>query len=226
VRFSAELGRTYPLWAVTKLSLRRSRNSRTSSPPLANGVETPTSSGAEKGYKKKNHSLTALSLSLMPASPIAIERPQDNWAPVDDRNMGPSDTGPSNESPMDDRRSGQDPGNADYPRGSSVGVVSSPAKHDASYREKQVKVISFCTFCTAKRRLSFAWSSGNRQRLLVCFPMPLFLLLVLGCSFNFNRLSNLVFTFVYSRTKSMLVVCQSILDKKTCRAALVKLVAS
>jgi hypothetical protein len=94
----------------------------------------------------KRDKKTPSQFSPMTASPIAAERTQDNWAPVDDRNMGPSDTGPPNEPTMDDRRSGQDPGNADYPRGSSVGVVSSPVKHDGSYREKQIKVLNF-HFC-------------------------------------------------------------------------------
>jgi hypothetical protein len=82
----------------------------------------------------------------MAASPTALDerQTQDNWGPAGDHEMGPGvgDADPPNESSMDDRRSGPDPGNADYPRGSSVSGVSQSGGKEASYREKQVKVLS------------------------------------------------------------------------------------
>ncbi|KAF8973853.1 hypothetical protein BDZ97DRAFT_1777167 [Flammula alnicola] len=61
--------------------------------------------------------------------------PPDNWGPQEDQSMGPggnnqATTGAS--LPVDDRSTGQDPENPDYPRGSSV-------SENETFREKQVK---------------------------------------------------------------------------------------
>ncbi|KAF8167831.1 hypothetical protein B0H34DRAFT_683224 [Crassisporium funariophilum] len=72
------------------------------------------------------------------AAPNAVDDPSmqnDNWGPQDDQTMGPAGNGQpitGASLPVDDRGTGQDPENPDYPHGSSV-------SENEAFREKQVK---------------------------------------------------------------------------------------
>jgi hypothetical protein len=74
------------------------------------------------------------------AASNAIDDPSiqpDNWGPQDDQSMGPGGNGQlitGASLPVDDRSTGQDQENADYPHGSSVSDTE-------AFREKQVKVL-------------------------------------------------------------------------------------
>jgi len=80
------------------------------------------------------------------AAPSAADdssMPPDNWGPQDDQHIGPGGNGHSvagTSLPVDDRSTGQDPDNADYPRGSSV-------SDNETFREKQVKVLRLFPVC-------------------------------------------------------------------------------
>lgn len=61
----------------------------------------------------------------------------DNWGPQDDQSMGPGGNGQpiaGASLPVDDRSTGQDPENPEYPHSSSVSDTE-------AFREKQVKVL-------------------------------------------------------------------------------------
>uniref|UniRef100_A0A8H7Y7Y5 RRM domain-containing protein n=1 Tax=Psilocybe cubensis TaxID=181762 RepID=A0A8H7Y7Y5_PSICU len=72
------------------------------------------------------------------AAPNAVDDssiPPENWGPQDDQSTGPagnSQSATGTSLPVDDRSTGQDPENSDYPRGSSV-------PDNETFREKQVK---------------------------------------------------------------------------------------
>ncbi|PPQ67383.1 hypothetical protein CVT25_005962 [Psilocybe cyanescens] len=72
------------------------------------------------------------------AAPNAVDdssMPPENWGPQDDQSIGTGGNGQSATGaslPVDDRSTGQDPENPDYPRGSSV-------SENETFREKQVK---------------------------------------------------------------------------------------
>jgi hypothetical protein len=83
-----------------------------------------------------------LTFDLLPAmgASNAVDDPSmqsDNWGPQDDQSMGPGGNGQpitGASLPVDDRSTGQDPENVDYPHGSSVSDTE-------AFREKQVKVL-------------------------------------------------------------------------------------
>lgn len=78
----------------------------------------------------------------MAASPTAMDT-QDKWGPSDGQGdtMGPSGSADAENGVPLSADAGQSSENPDFTRGSSVGGVSGGSKGDASYREKQVKVL-------------------------------------------------------------------------------------
>ena len=78
----------------------------------------------------------------MAASPSAMDS-QDKWGPADDQDdtMVPSGNADAENGAPLPADAGQSSENPDFTRDSSVGGVSGGSKGDASYREKQVKVL-------------------------------------------------------------------------------------
>jgi hypothetical protein len=78
----------------------------------------------------------------MAASPTTVDS-QDKWGPADGQGdtMGPSGNADADNGAPLSADAGQGSENPDFTRGSSVGGVSGGSKGDASFREKQVKVL-------------------------------------------------------------------------------------
>jgi len=71
-------------------------------------------------------------------------QPPDNWPPQGDSSGPRGDTDALNgviSGSADDSRAGQPPQSKDYPRSSSADLSISGSKADATYREKQIKVL-------------------------------------------------------------------------------------
>jgi hypothetical protein len=166
----------------------------------------------------------------MAASPTAMES-QDKWSPTDGQGdtMGPSGSTEAENGASLPADAGQSSENPEFIRDSSVGGVSGGSKGDASYREKQVKVLRvysslvclngvchapwthFCIF-----RFAFHFSTGSRgwSRLL---------LLMLFYSYTrFPYISTGVYFLPSSRTRSMLAVFRNIHAKRTSKVVLEK----
>lgn len=114
----------------------------------------------------------------MAASPTAMDT-QEKWGPPDGQGgdtMGPDgSTDVANGAPND---AGQGSENPDFTRGSSVGGVSGGSKADASFREKQVKVLRVPS-CLS--RINGFWHAASTYFLCLSFSF-------------FYRLARLVLT--------------------------------
>jgi hypothetical protein len=97
----------------------------------------------------------------MAASPTVMDS-QDKWSPADGQGdtMGPSGGADAENGAPD---AGQGSENPDFTRGSSVGGVSGASKGDASYREKQVKVLR-----VSSSLVRMKWSLACAVDLFMC----------------------------------------------------------
>jgi hypothetical protein len=100
----------------------------------------------------------------MAASPTVMDS-QDKWGPTDGQGdtMGPSGNADAENGAPLLADAGQGSDNPDFTRGSSVGGVSGGSKGDASFREKQVKVLR-----VSSSLVRYEWSLACAVDLFLC----------------------------------------------------------